>query len=116
MSLPRRTPLKPGKHPLRRRSPSTAADDRKYTYNKAAHLAEHPFCQYPGCGRMAVDLHHKAGRNGPLLWFPKYFASACRPHHNLAKEKPKESRAIGWIIDVSSAEVRAIRQAELLAS
>lgn len=107
---------------IKSRSPRKAADDRKYIANKAAHLAEFPVCQYPaGCkcrvgGPVQMDLHHRAGRNGPLLYTRKYFATACRPHHNLAKDKPKESRAIGWVIDVSSAEVRALRQSEILNS
>jgi len=107
---------------LRSRSPKKAADDRKYAAEKTAHFAEHPRCQWPlGCScsigsGAIIDLHHKAGRNGPLLYTRKYFATACRKHHDIAKSDPILSRRIGWVIDVSSEEVRALRQAEILAS
>jgi len=94
---------------------------RKYEKAKAEHFAEHPFCQWPGpfpcpCNARTqkMDLHHRAGRNGPLLYCKKYFATACRRHHDLAKTDIKGSRAIGWIIDVSSEGVRRLKQEELL--
>jgi hypothetical protein len=123
-ALLRRTPLSRGKVSLRRtrlasRSPSKAADDAKYRAAKAEHFAEHPRCQHPdGCNRSLLkgdlmDLHHRAGRRGPLLYCKKYFATACRPHHDEAKNDPKKSRASGWVVDVSSEEVRQLKLAEL---
>jgi hypothetical protein len=112
-----------GKKPLKRirqRSPTKAADDRRYYCEKIIHFAEHPGCQYPGgCTRSilkgdVMDLHHAAGRNGPLLYCRKYMRTACRAHHDLAKTKISESRRIGWVIDVSSEEVRALRTEEIL--
>lgn len=120
----RRTPLARGTSQLRRTrlasvSPSKRDDLALYYERKAEHFAEHPRCQHPdGCTRSilkghAMDLHHRAGRNGPLLYCKKYFATACRAHHDLAKSHPKESRANGWIVDVSSEEVRRLKLEEL---
>jgi hypothetical protein len=126
-SLQRRTPLRltgfalslePRKR-LSHRSPSKAGADRKYAVAKAAHFAEHPGCQHPdGCRRSLrhgdlMDLHHRAGRNGPLLYNREYFATACRAHHDLAKSDPIGSRANGWVVTVSIAEVRRLKEAEL---
>jgi hypothetical protein len=71
----------------------------------------------PGCTRSLrrgdlIDLHHKAGRNGPLLYCKKYFSSQCRQHHDYIEEHLSWARAQGWIIDVSTEEVRALRAAE----
>lgn len=108
------------KHMIRPRSKKRQADERKYAKAKAEHFAENPRCQYPGvrCPREVgsghvMDLHHKAGRNGPLLYCKKYFATACRMHHDVAKSCPRASLAMGWIVKVSSDEVRALREAEL---
>lgn len=35
-------------------------------------------------------------------------------HHDLAKSDPERSRAIGWVVDVPSSEVQALKQAEIL--
>lgn len=122
--MKRRTTLSRGTSPLRRtriasRSPAKAADDAKYRIAKAEHFAEHPNCQWPGgCSRSmrkghAMDLHHRGGRRGPLLYCKKYFATACRRHHDMAKDDPIGSRANGWIVDVSSEEVRQLKLEEL---
>jgi hypothetical protein len=113
----RRTPLKRGGR-IASRSPERQAEEDKYRAAREAHFAEHPYCQYPGanCQRniftSSMDLHHAAGRNGPLLYCRKYFRTACRLHHDLAKSQISESRRIGWVIDVPTEEVRAMRAAE----
>jgi hypothetical protein len=107
---------------IRARSPKKRADDAKYARAKEAHFAEFPRCQHPdGCTRSLLrgdpmDLHHRAGRNGPLLYCKRYFATACRHHHDLAKTQISASRANGWIVDVSSEEVRRLRTEEILSS
>jgi hypothetical protein len=95
------------------------ADEKKYEAAKAAHFREHPGCQMPGCSRSllkgdVIDLHHKAGRSGPLLYHRPYFASLCRRHHDHVHAWLKESRANGWIIDLTRDQVFQIRQAEIL--
>lgn len=129
--LRRRTPLCRGVAParsgngLRRagrissRSKRREEDDEKYRAAKAEHFREHPGCQMPGCRRSLlrghlIDLHHKAGRNGPLLYHRPYFSSLCREHHDYVEEHLSWARANGWIVDLSSDEVWQIRQAEIL--
>jgi hypothetical protein len=113
---------RPKRTRLRQRSPKKAADDLKYAQAKVAYINRHPRCQHPdGCTRSLskghqMDLHHRAGRNGPLLYCARYFATACRQHHDLAKTQISSSRANGWIVDVSSEEVRALRTAEILSN
>jgi hypothetical protein len=113
-----RKPLRSARQRIKPVGKSRAAGLRKYECNKVEHFLENPRCQYPGCFRSItrgdeMDLHHAAGRNGPLLWCRKYFRTACRPHHDLAKTHIKHSRAIGWVIDVSSEEVRRLKLEEL---
>lgn len=130
--IQRRTPLrsfsakaKPGAALKRRarprcRSVKRAEDEQKYSVAKAEYQRAHPRCQMPGCTRSLlkgdiVDLHHKAGRNGPLLYCQTYFSSLCREHHDYVGEHKTWARANGWIIDVSSEEIRQLRLAEILA-
>lgn len=101
------------------RSPQRVLDEAKYRAAKAAHFREHPGCQMPGCSRSLrkghlIDLHHKAGRNGPLLYHRPYFASLCRTHHDYVETHLRWARANAWIIDLTSAQVHEIRQAEIL--
>lgn len=111
----------PKRKRIKQVSAARAEGLKKYAKAKAEHFAEFPHCQYPwGCQCTLqrgdkMDLHHRAGRNGPLLWTRKYFATACRRHHELAKSEPGRSRRIGWVMDVTTEEVRQIRQDELLA-
>ncbi|MDX2187740.1 MAG: hypothetical protein SFV32_12465 [Opitutaceae bacterium] len=99
---------------LKPRSPKKAADDARYRRSKAEHLATHPQCMWAGCTKSKangdlVDVHHKAGRNGPLLYCKRYFATLCRQHHNHVEEHLSWSRANGWIIDLTTEQVRQIR-------
>lgn len=123
--IARHTPLKRSTKLLKRsrvkwRSKKTEAADQKYTQAKKEHFLAHPTCQHPaGCTKSILkgdlmDLHHKAGRTGPLRYCKRYFATACRAHHNLAKDDPIGSRANGWLLDVSSEEVWKMRQREIL--
>lgn len=116
-------PRKPAKARTRIKQVSSdhAIGLRKYEKAKAEHFIAHPYCQWPGdikcpCSTFThnMDCHHSAGRNGPLLYCKKYLRTACRHHHNLAKSDPKQSRAIGWIVDVSSEEIRRLKREELL--
>jgi len=114
----RRSPLRCTRTRIKQRSPGKATDDRKYRQAKKAYQCEHPNCEFGGCEKNLlfgdlVDLHHKAGRSGPLLYTAKYFMSLCRRHHDWVKENMSAARARGLIIDVSSDEVRRLRLEEL---
>lgn len=123
--LRRHTPLRRTKTTLTRGtrvspiSDQRRDDQEKYKVAKAEWFEEHPNCQFPGCPRSRlrghlIDLHHKAGRNGPLLYCKRYFSSLCRPHHDHVENHLSWARANGWVIDVPSDEVRRLRQEEIL--
>lgn len=106
---------------LRRRSSKREAENQQYEINKAAHFLLFPQCQVPGCTRSIrrgdrIDLHHAAGRHGPLLYCAKYFRSACRPHHNRVKGDEAWAVSVGFMVRVSAQEVRDLRNAEMMAS
>lgn len=95
---------------LRSRSPRKKTANAKYEAAKQEHFRESPGCQFPGCCRSLrkgdlCDLHHKAGRNGPLLYRREFFATLCREHHEYVENNLSWSRENGWIIDLSSDEV-----------
>lgn len=104
---------------LRCRSVARQQDEQRYRAAKDAHFREHPACQFPGCVRSlrrghVIDLHHKAGRSGPLLFHRPFFASLCRQHHDHVHAHPGWAREAGWLIDLPHDEVFRIRQAEIL--
>lgn len=119
----RRTPLKRSKvsaHAkrsfVRKRSKKGRAEDARYRVLKAEHFKSHPYCEHPsGCwanihdGNTIIDLHHRAGR-GPLLCCTKYFATACRFHHDLAKSDIRGSEVNGWIVRLRPSEVRQLKE------
>ena len=77
-SILRRTPLKRGACRIKPRSQKRTADETRYRSAKAEYQREHPRCEMLGCSRSLlrgdlIDLHHKAGRNGPLLFCKRYF-------------------------------------------
>ncbi len=110
-----RVPLKKSGGKIRQRSKKGREADAAYRKLKAEHFALHPRCQHPsGCSREGIpgfplDLHHRAGR-GPLLCYAPLFATACRPHHDLAKSDIKGSEANGWIVRLNSEQVRKIKE------
>lgn len=124
--LKRKTPLRNSGTGLKRtamkrscvriapRSERRAAEEKLYAQARKEYLSAHPQCEFPGCARSLlrgdlIDLHHKAGRNGPLLYCQEYFAALCRPHHNYVEEHLSWSRAQGWILDLTTEQVRALR-------
>jgi len=113
----RRTPLKRGVCRIKPRSEKRTKDEARYKQAKTEYQLEHPKCEMPGCSRSLlrgdlIDLHHKAGRNGPLLYCKKYFSSQCRQHHDYIENNLSWSRSNGWIIDLTTDQVRQIRAEE----
>ncbi len=111
VALPKRTRL-------RARSPKRAADDRKYEKEKAAHFLMNPQCQHPdGCTRSLIngdqmDLHHRAGRNGPLLYgesagylsslaslTPEHLAQSQFAHYQAATRMREAKEALARWVD-----------------
>ena len=49
------------------------------------------------CGRAASDVHHKAGREGLLLFDVRHWMAVCRPCHTWIHAHPKEAAQRGWL-------------------
>jgi len=102
--LRRKSPMKRKPSPLRRSrvrpvsiAPKKVARRKAYLELRKRWLAEHPVCEL--ChNRLSDDVHHKAGRRGPLLTDTRYFASLCRTCHRAVHAEPKLARAGGWLV------------------
>lgn len=60
-----------------------------------AYKAEHPYCERPGCGKDADQVHHKIAQRdgGTHAW--DNLEALCRHHHDVetAKERRQRERA-----------------------
>lgn len=61
------------------------------------YLADHPFCEWPGCPKRAIDVHHTEGKEGERLLDPTKLKALCRRHHRWCKEKPELAEKNGMI-------------------
>lgn len=91
--LPKATkPLPRSTKPIAKVSKSRAVQLRKYEKNKAEYLAENNVCEFPGCRRTDVTLHHRKGRVGKLLADMGHFCALCPDHHRYVEEHPNEAK------------------------
>jgi hypothetical protein len=87
--LPKATkPLPRATKAIAKVSKSRAVKLRVYEQNKAEYLADNSVCEFPGCERTDVTLHHKIGRVGDLLTDKKHFCALCLEHHMYCEENP----------------------------
>jgi hypothetical protein len=73
--------------------------DKQYKKIRAAFLKSHPFCEanIEGCGKVAVEIHHKRGRIGEDDYLnDKYFLAVCRPCHHLLELNPAWAKQNGF--------------------
>jgi len=61
-------------------------------------LKRKPHCEahLPDCAISACDVHHKAGRIGPLLLDDTQFLAVCRTCHNYIETHPKEAKLLDF--------------------
>jgi hypothetical protein len=52
---------------------------RKWQVTRRQILFENPLCQFPGCGEIAVDVHHAGGYANPFD--PAGLEALCKRHH-----------------------------------
>lgn len=66
-------------------------------YNKLRdkHFSDNPICEFPGCERDDVTLHHGKGRCGELLNDIRYFKSLCPYHHQWVELHPDQAKELG---------------------
>ena len=56
-------------------------------------------CEYEGCESREVEVHHKKGRSGKLIYDTNFFMAVCRKHHIFIENNPDFSRAKRHIIN-----------------
>lgn len=66
-------------------------------YRKARdeYFKDHPRCEFLGCYKTDITLHHMAGRTGDLLTDKRYFKSLCVKHHRWVEENPESAKKLG---------------------
>jgi hypothetical protein len=91
---------------LRRVSVRRSAELREYHRRLPGWKREHPHCCVADCGRKTHDCHHQRGRILGLLLDERYWLPVCRAHHDLAKDKPTDARALGLLPPVGQWNTR----------
>lgn len=75
----------------------------KYRPLRDKYLSDNPTCQVDYCENPTTNLHHKAGRNGELLYDVRYFMACCSEcHPQRIHENPEWAREKGYIITVNT--------------
>ena len=75
---------------------------KKYREIRDRYLADHPICEVHDCNKPTTNLHHRAGREGELLYMDEYFMACCETcHPKRIHENPAWARERGYIIDVN---------------
>ena len=80
---------------MRARSPKRAAQERIYMKKRAEWFAEPRPCEFPGCGRVATEIHHRRGRVGALLTDERYWSAMCSEDHRWATVNPARAYELG---------------------
>jgi hypothetical protein len=88
--------------PLRRVSKRQAAKNRIYSLLRKDFLQAHETCQWPGCEKLATDIHHMAGRYSSTLDISTFMA-VCRSHHDRIHSYPNQAREKGYLSPVAVA-------------
>lgn len=60
-------------------------------------MKDHPVCEVCGL-EPSVDLHHKKGRSGDLLFDTKFFMAVSRKCHDRIHQNPKWAKESGFLI------------------
>jgi hypothetical protein len=84
--------------PISARSVKRLAEEKLYAQKKKKYLTEHIKCEVKGCNRVSVDLHHKKGREGKMLYNEKFFMGVCREHHSQITNNPYWALENGYSI------------------
>lgn len=86
---------------IQKRPPITPISDKKakqlveYRKVRDEYFKEHPTCEFLGCYKTNITLHHMAGRTGDLLTDKRYFKSLCLKHHQWVEENPEKAKKLG---------------------
>lgn len=91
----KRKPLNRSQTPIRPRSKKRAAQERIYAKQRQEIFRDQPKCQFSGCGRLASEVHHPAGRIGELLTKKELFVMLCHDHHVWVELNPVQAKEMG---------------------
>lgn len=80
---------------MRRVSRKQAARLRVYSQLRRQFLEARPWCEAPGCGQPASEVHHRAGRVGALLLDTETWLPVCARDHHWITEHPAEAYELG---------------------
>lgn len=84
------------KKSIKKVSDKRQVENKMYMEVRAEYMKDNPVCEI--CGSRQVELHHKKGRIGKLLFDIRYFMTVCREDHRYIHENPKEARKKGWLL------------------
>lgn len=88
---------------MRAATPKRAGALRSYRKLREEYLAEHEWCEFPGCVRRATVLHHRAGRRGRRLTYVPWFAASCETHNEEAESGDVAyCREVGWLLSMDA--------------
>lgn len=78
-------------------------DLAKYRPLRDKYLQDNPICEVDDCDNLTTNLHHKASRNGSLLYDVRYFMACCSScHPQRIHENPEWAREKGYLITINT--------------
>lgn len=94
---------------------SKKAYERNLMYKKARvdYLESHPVCEVKlpdcliptiDCDNSGLQVHHRRGRIGDLMWDKRYFLAVCHNCHRYLEDHPEQAKANGWSLSRLSKE------------
>lgn len=90
-------PKKKKRAVIRRQSIKRAEEYKLYYPAREKHLFEQKFCEC-GCGGYSVEIHHKKGKIGKLLYDKRYFMAVTRRCHRKITNNPVWAMEQGFTI------------------
>ena len=81
------------------KKPHRQERQRLYRVARREYMEEYPDCEVRFCSARSVDLHHKKGRLGALLYDKRFFMATCREHHDWMKSRFEWAKANSYILD-----------------
>lgn len=85
------------KKPIKKVSDKEQKRQNEYKKVRKEYLSQNLFCKagFPGCTKLATDVHHMAGRLGDLLTDTENFLPVCRGCHSLIEVNPEAAKLAG---------------------
>ena len=84
---------------VKHRSTKRQQQEAEYSRLRKPYLEEYPFCKVDGCGKLANQIHHKAGRIGYLLLYVPWWLAVCETCHPKIEENPGWAKSKGYSLN-----------------